>query len=194
MIFNGTKELETERLLLRKIQHDDYVVAYKEWCSDPEQVKYTIHGIHKSEMVTKNVYDKWIEEYNDPKTLRWMIVLKDTNEQIGTIDINNTWSKYGCVEPGYIIARKHWKKGYATEATMTVIKYLFDECDVQTIYSEFMEDNIASGRVMQKCGMIQEGRLRNRCEDKAGKRQDLLSYSITRDEFYEKFKGVDPNE
>ena len=77
---------------------------------------------------------------------------------------------------------------------MAVMKYLFDECDVQTIYSEFMEDNIASGRVMQKCGMIQEGRLRNRCEDKAGKRQDLLSYSITRDEFYEKFKGVDPNE
>ena len=27
MIFNGTKELETERLLLRKIQPDDYVVA-----------------------------------------------------------------------------------------------------------------------------------------------------------------------
>ena len=47
MIFNGTKELETERLLLRKIQPDDYVVAYKEWCSDPEQVKYTIHGYIK---------------------------------------------------------------------------------------------------------------------------------------------------
>ena len=189
MIFNGTKELETKRLLLRKIEPGDYKVAYKEWCSDLEQVKYTIHGIHKSEEVTKSVYDKWIQEYNDPKTLRWMIVLKDTNEPIGTIDINNTWSKYGCVEPGYIIARKYWGHGYATEATMAVMNYLFDECDVQTIYSEFMEDNIASGRVMQKCGMVQEGRLRNRCEDKTGKRQDLLSCSITRDEFYEKFKG-----
>ena len=47
---------------------------------------------------------------------------------------------------------------------------------------------------MKKCGMIQEGRLRNRCDDKTGKRQDILSYSITRDEFYEKFKGVDSNE
>ena len=118
-----------------------------------------------------------------------MIILKDTNEQIGTIDINNTWSKYGCVEPGCIIARKHWKKGYATETMMAVMKYLFEECDVQTIYSEFMEDNIASGRVIQKCGMIQEGILRNRCEDKVGKRQNLLSYSIIRDEFYEKYCG-----
>ena len=29
-----TKELETERLLLRKIEPDDCDVAYKEWCSD----------------------------------------------------------------------------------------------------------------------------------------------------------------
>ncbi len=105
MIFNGTKELETKRLLLRKIQTNDYIVAYKEWCSDLEQVKYTIHGIHKSEEVTKSIYNKCIDEYNDSKTFRWMIVLKDTNEQIGTIDINNTWSKFGCVELGYIIAK-----------------------------------------------------------------------------------------
>ena len=194
MIFKGSKELETKRLLLRKIQPNDYIVAYKEWCSDIEQVKYTIHGIHKSEEVTKNIYDKWIEEYSNPKTFRWMIVLKDTNEPIGTIDINNAWSKFGCVEPGYIIARKYWKNGYATEATLAVMKYLFEECDVQTIYSEFMEDNIASRRVMQKCGMRQEGRLRNRCEDRNGKRQDLLSYSITRNEFFEKIKGVEWDE
>ena len=74
---------------------------------------------------------------------------------------------------------------------MPVMKYLFDECDVQTIYSEFMEDNIASGKVMQKCGMIQEGRFRNRCEDKTGKRQDLLSYSITKEEFLKNIKGDD---
>ena len=183
MKFLGTKQIETERLILRKIRPNDYIVAFKEWCSDPEQVKYTIHGIHKSEEVTKNVYDKWIEEYNNEKTFRWIIILKNTNKQIGTIDINNTWSKYGCVEPGYIIARKYWGNGYATEACYAVMDYLFNECDVETIYSEFMEDNIASGKVMQKCGMTQEGRLRNRCEDKNGKRQDLLSYSITRDEF-----------
>ena len=33
MKFLGTKEIETERLILRKIQPNDYIVAYKEWCS-----------------------------------------------------------------------------------------------------------------------------------------------------------------
>ena len=184
MIFKGTIELETERLLLRKIQPNDYIVAYKEWCNDQEQVKYTIHGIHKNIETTKKIYDKWIEEYDDPKTLRWMIVLKETNEQIGTIDINNEWAKFGCIEPGYIIAKKHWNNGYATEATKRVIKYLFEECEAQTIYAQFMEDNLASQKVIQKCGMTFEGKLKNRCEDKAGKRQDLLSYSITKEEYF----------
>lgn len=64
------------------------------------------------------------------------------------------------------------------------MKYLFEECELETFYSEFIEDNIGSGKVMKKCGMIQEGCLRNRCEDKNGKRQNLISMSITREEYF----------
>lgn len=186
MIFNGTKELETDRLLLRKIQANDYVVAYKEWCSDEDQVKYTIHGVHSDEQVTKILFDKWIMDYSDPKTLRWMIVLKNTNEQIGTIDVNTSWSNFNCVEVGYIIAKRYWNNGYATEALRAVIGFLFEECGVETIFSQFMEDNVASGKVMEKSGMTFEGKLRNRCQDRTGKRQNLISYSITNSEYYNK--------
>ena len=67
MIFKGTPRLETDRLILRKIEPNDYKIAYEQWCNDPEQVLYTVHGIHKSVDVTKRVYDRWIEEYNDEK-------------------------------------------------------------------------------------------------------------------------------
>jgi len=184
MLFKGSPRLETERLILRKIEPEDYKIAYKLWCNDLEQVIYTVHGIHNSEEVTKKIYDRWIQEYNDKKTMRWIIEIKEINQPIGMIDINNTWSKFSSVESGYVIAKKYWGKGYATEATKRVMKYLFDECELQTFYSEFMEDNIGSGRVMQKCGMTQDGCLRNRCQDRNGKRQNLISYSITRDEYY----------
>lgn len=184
MIFKGSPQLETKRLVLRKINEFDYKIAFEQWCNDPEQVIYTVHGIHKNEDVTKRVYDRWIEEYSDENTMRWIIVLKDNNMPIGMIDINNTWSKYSSVEPGYIIARKYWGNGYATEATQRVMKYLFEECELETFYSEFMEDNIGSGKVMKKCGMTQEGCLRNRCQDKNGKRQNLISMSITREEYF----------
>lgn len=102
--------------------------------------------------------------------MRWIIELKENSLSIGMLDINNIWSKYSSVEPGYIIARKYWGLGYATEATMRVMEYLFKECELETFYSEFTEDNIGPGKVMKKCEMTQEGCLRNKCEDKNGKR------------------------
>lgn len=52
MIFKGTPRLETDRLILRKIEPNDYKIAYEQWCNDHEQVLYTVHGIHKSVDVT----------------------------------------------------------------------------------------------------------------------------------------------
>ena len=184
MIFKGSPNLETKRLLLRKIKSDDYKKAFNLWCHDEEQVLYTVHGIHKTEEETKKFYDRWIKEYSDNKTMRWIIELKEINEPIGVIDINNTFSKYSSVEVGYTIAKKYSNQGYATEATKRVMKYLFEECEIETFYAEFMEDNIASKKVMEKCGMTKEGCLRNRCEDRNGKRQNLISMSITKDEYY----------
>lgn len=68
MVFHGSPNLETERLLLRKINSEDYAIAFDLWCNDSKQVKYTVHGIHKNVDVTKRVYARWIEEYDDEKT------------------------------------------------------------------------------------------------------------------------------
>ena len=65
-----------------------------------------------------------------------------------------------------------------------VIKYLFEECEADLVNAEFMENNPASGKVMEKSGMKYEGRLRSRVIDKGNRRNDLLCYSITRDEYF----------
>ena len=45
MKFIGTKELETERLLLRKVTINDAEKAFEEWCSKSEVEKY-VHGVN----------------------------------------------------------------------------------------------------------------------------------------------------
>jgi ribosomal-protein-alanine N-acetyltransferase len=76
-------------------------------------------------------------------------------------------------------------KGYATEAFKRVIKFLFEEVEVETIYAEHLEANPASGRVMEKCGLTYEGTLRGRILDKISKKnEDIKSYSITREEYF----------
>ena len=56
------------------------------------------------------------------------------------------------IELGYVISPKHQNKGYCTEALSGAIAYLFESGFSEVICGAF-EENIASLRVMQKCGM-----------------------------------------
>lgn len=56
-------------------------------------------------------------------------------------------------------------------------------CDAQTIWAEYLENNPASGMVMKKVGMKYEGTLRKRVVDKNNIRNDLIVYSILKDEY-----------
>ena len=63
-----------------------------------------------------------------------------------------------------------------------MINYLIDE-GLKTIYAEHLRNNKASGRVMEKAGMIYEGILRKRMIDKStNKLDDLISYSYVIEE------------
>ena len=73
---------------------------------------------------------------------------------------------------------------YNANNLKAVIKYLFEECEASVVYAEFMHNNPASGEVMKKSGMKYEGRLLKRIIDKDGITNDLLSYSITSEEYF----------
>ena len=187
MKYIGTKELETERLILRKIKIEDAPIAYNNWSSNDKVSKYTLWETHKDVNTTINLFNMWIEEYNDPKTFRWIVELKENHDLVGTIDVvSKKYMDFGALEIGYCYSEKYWNKGYGTEALTKVIEYLFEECDADVIFAEHLEENPASGKVMQKSGMTFEGRLRGRIVDKDGIRNDLLYYSITKDEYFKK--------
>ena len=68
------------------------------------------------------------------------------------------------------------------ESLKRVIKFFFEEVEVETIYAEHLEVNSASGRVMEKCGMIVDGTLRSRIIYD-GHRISLVCHSITKEEY-----------
>ena len=184
MKFLGTKTLETERLILRKIKIEDAEIAFKNWCNSDMVDKYVMWKRHENVNVTINLYKNWIKEYDDLKTFRWIVELKENHDLLGTIDVpSKKYMDAGAVEIGYCYSDKYWNKGYATEVLNRIIRYLFLECDANIIFAAFMENNPASGKVMKKCGMTFEGTLRARVKDKENKINDLLYYSITKDEY-----------
>jgi len=185
MKFIGTKQIETERLILRKLTVNDAEEAYNNWCSSYNVSKYVMWKKHENVEETKKLFKTWEKEYSDLTTFRWIVELKETKELIGTIDVaSKRYLPFGTCEIGYCYGEKFWGKGYGTEALKAVIKYLFEECDAEVIYADFMKNNPGSGKVMEKSGMTFEGYLRGRVLDKDGFRNDLGVCSITKEEYF----------
>lgn len=169
----GTRTLITNRLILRKINSTDYKKAFKNWCCDKEVARYVMWNPHKDENITKELYDKWILDYNNHFTFRWVVEIKETKELIGMIDVVNFSVNNKRAEIGYCYGSKFWNKGYATEALKAVIMYLINSINVELVTAGFEVSNPASGRVMEKAGMKCVGYLPKWVINKDGKREDL---------------------
>ena len=143
------KELETERLLLRKIRREDAQRIYDCWASDPEVTRYLTWQPHASVAVTEAVMKRWLADYDKPDTYRYGIELRETGELIGMIDV--VGYHHGNPVIGYCSGRAYWGNGYMTEALKALCAALF-EAGYSMIRIEAVRENIGSNRVIQKAG------------------------------------------
>ena len=153
MKHTGTVRLETERLILRRFKTQDADMMFNNWASDSEVTKYLTWPHHSDVSVTKQILSMWVNDYMHSKFYQWGIELKETGELIGGISLVKIDDEEKKVEAGYTLSRKYWNKGITTEALKEVIRFCFDELEVKEVTARFDEENIASGKVMEKCGM-----------------------------------------
>lgn len=141
--------LITERLVLRKVNIKDIEPMFNNWASDPEVTKYVTWLPHQNIGITEMIVKEWIKGDKNPRTIRYMITIKGANEPIGSIDVVDYVN--GVPEIGYCLSKKHWNKGYMTEACKALIKYIFN-IGFTKIVIEADVRNIGSNRVIEKCG------------------------------------------
>jgi len=156
----GTKQLETERLILRRFTVEDAGAMYRNWASDPEVSKYLTWPCHASPEVSVRCLTDWAEQYAKPDYYQWAIVPKAVGEPIGSISVVGYDSRIGQPEVGYCIGKPWWRQGYTSEALGRVIDFLFGEAGASRVESRHDPRNPNSGAVMRKCGMTYEGTLR----------------------------------
>ncbi len=147
--FVSNSVIKTEHLILRKFKESDAQDMFDGWCNDPEVTKYMTWNPHENIQVTQAILNNWIKEYDNPDTIRYAITLKNSGELIGSIDIVNFID--GNPEIGYCLSRSYWNNGYMTEACQAFIKHLF-RIGFKKLLIEAKTDNIASNRVIEKCG------------------------------------------
>lgn len=178
----GTMQIETKTLILRKFQYTDDESMLKYWISDSAIQSMYAEPIYTTKQEVKELLDKYINSYGKDYYYRWAIILKETGECIGQIAYFLVDSKNHFAEAEYCIGTSFQKRGLATEATKAVIKYGFDRINLHKVQICHKSINIASRRVIEKCGFVYEGALRDFFY-MDGQYVDRLYYSILKSEF-----------
>ena len=157
----GTKKLETERLILRQFKIEDYVEMYNNWACEDVVTKFLTWQTHTNQDVTKSVLADGISKYANKDFYNWAIELKEENRLIGNISVVSLREETLSAILGYCMGSKWWGKEIMPEAGKAVLKYLFEEVGFNRIAANHDKNNPKSGRVMQKIGMTYEGTLRS---------------------------------
>lgn len=176
----GTHTIETERLILRRFTLDDAEDMYLNWASDDEVTKYLRLKTHINIEETKAYLTKFIELYENLNRYLWAIQKKE-GECIGAIGafIDERDLK---AEIAYNSGKNYWNNGYITEAVGVVIEYLFNNVGVNRVEAYHSINNPASGRVMQKAGMVKEGQSKQKYYCRMGF-QDCDLYGIVKEDY-----------
>ena len=178
----GTKIIETERLILRRFTCDDAAAVFADWAGDPEVTEHLPWQHHKNVAQTVDVVDGWVSAYADPKNYNWAITLKGSDEPIGSVWCRWMDDEIGMIHTGYCIGKAWWGGGIVTEAYTAVVRYFFEEVGANRIEAYHDPRNPASGKVMQKCGLVYEGTLRKAAVSNRGI-HDIAVYAILREDF-----------
>jgi len=184
MNHKGTTTIETERLVLRPFTMADAEPMYRNWASDPQVTKFLTWPAHSSIQVSEKVLENWCVLNEDLENYQWAIVLKESNEPIGSIAIVKLSNDIESADIGYCIGREWWGQEIMPEALKALINFLFNEVGANRIAACHDVNNPKSGRVMQKAGMTYEGTWRAAGRNNLGL-VDEVWYSILKDEYLE---------
>ena len=189
MIHKGTVTLETERLILRRFIKDDLEQIFLNCWSDLEVWKWTNYEPMNSiddVLTLNNIFtDYWFSKYEKSDYYNWAIQIKSTDEVIGRVRGGagtRMDERIGQIELAYELGQKWWSQGFMTEAVKKIIDFFFNEIGYNRIHAAHAHENPASGRVMQKCGMIYEGTMRQAVKQNNGL-FDKVNYAILADDY-----------
>ncbi len=168
-------ELQTERLVLRKIKVSDSASLFKIW-SDPEVTKFMNINRFTDERQAVDMIKLLERLSKENRAIRYTIIELESEQIIGSCGFNFLDFKNAKAEIGYDISKAFWGKGYAPEAILSLVDYAFDTLDFNRIEAKVEPENINSIKVLQKLNFTFEGTMR-KCEKSKDKWIDLSIYS-----------------
>jgi [ribosomal protein S5]-alanine N-acetyltransferase len=142
------------RVILRPPRLDDAPALFNRVASDPEVTRYLTWLPHPDVDETRRVI---AELFNVGAERTWLIATRHDAEVIGLC----AWRRPvpHAAELGYCLARAWWGRGIMSEVLPLLLAALERDPTAFRVWAVCHVDNVASARLLQRCGLSLEGRL-----------------------------------
>ena len=166
-----------KRVYLRAFEPDDYKTTIK-WRKDDEiwdmlgGTKYFVSEAYEKQWIENTIFNS--------KDVKLAVCLDENDKHIGNVYMTNINEiNRSCVSHVLIGEKEYWGHGYAREALLLAIDYMFNERNIHRIQANVLVSNVASLKMHEKCGYKQEGTLREAVY-KNGKYQDQYVLALVK--------------
>ena len=169
-----------KRTYLRPFEKNDIPLLTR-WINDPEITQY----LTVSFPFTLQDETRWYESLSvkNEDNIVLAIVLKDSNELIGSTGLHRIHSIDGTACTGSFIGRKDlWKQGYGSETKMILLDYAFNTLNLRKIWSQVYASNPRSKGHLEKCGYREEARLKKHIY-RNGEYLDVFQLAVFKEDF-----------
>ena len=171
------QRIETDRLIIRPTQNRDALQLH-EILRDEETMRFFVEGTYSKEKVKEFI------NRNEKEINHYTVMIKDSYRIIGKISFND-WFMKDTKEIGWIFNKLSWGRGYATEAANAMIRYAFNDLNTHRIIATCQPENIASVRVCEKLGMVQEAHFKESIFYKDDIWWDELHFGLLRSTYFQ---------
>jgi ribosomal-protein-alanine N-acetyltransferase len=156
-IFSAFPTLETPRLRLRAFRAEDAQAILHLFGDEAVTRYYDLETMTSLEQA-ETLLGRMMQRFERAEALRWGIALKETDALIGTGGYNSLAGTRAQI--GYDLASAWWGRGLMTEALAAILRFGFEQMELNRIEAGVMPGNEASVRVLRKLGFQEEGTLR----------------------------------
>jgi ribosomal-protein-alanine N-acetyltransferase len=147
------ERIETVRLVLRKATLADAAAVFQRYASDREVTKFLSWRCHQSIEETRAFLEYSEREWAQSASGAYLIESRESARLLGSTGLHFQTPVIAIT--GYVLAKDAWGYGYATEALNAILE-LARTLGVRSLRASSHGENIASMRVLEKCGFVRE--------------------------------------
>ncbi|MFF4898623.1 GNAT family N-acetyltransferase [Streptomyces sp. NPDC001068] len=169
-----------KRARLRGIEPEDWK-AFMGFAVDEERLGDLLHPPRSAEG-----FRAWAREQSvaksDSDCFGLAVEALDTGQIVGAVGSHHANPQAGRFEYGITMGAAHRRKGYAAEAVVMLLRFMFAERRYHKCEARIFGHNEASLALHRRLGFAEEGRLRDHVFF-AGRHHDLVHMGLLADEF-----------